>query len=76
MSDIVEQLRYNAPADHGLASGDLMREAAAEIERLREVLSTIALWYIDHPRDAEDMAKYASEALGRDALMPVGRKMG
>ena len=35
MTDIVERLRDNAPADHGLASGDLMREAAAEIERLR-----------------------------------------
>ena len=47
----------------------------AEIERLREALKTIALWYIDYPRDAEDMAKYASEALGRDPV-PVGRKKG
>jgi hypothetical protein len=38
MTDIVERLRDNAPVDHGLASGDLMREAADEIERLT------ALW--------------------------------
>jgi bacterioferritin-associated ferredoxin len=32
---IIERLRDNAPADHGLASGDLMREAADEIARLQ-----------------------------------------
>jgi len=39
MSDIVERLRANAPRDHGLASGDLMREAAYEIEDLRAELA-------------------------------------
>ena len=54
---------------------DVQFKLAEEVERLRAALSTIADWYIDHPRDAEDMAKYASEALGRDPV-PVGRKTG
>jgi len=46
MTDIVERLRDNAPADHGLASGDLMREAAAEIEQLR---ISERQWQATHP---------------------------
>jgi hypothetical protein len=40
-----------------------LADANREIERLRAALTTIRDWYIDHPDDAEMMAKFAEKTL-------------
>jgi hypothetical protein len=47
VKDIVERLRHNAPGARGLISGDLMREAADEIERLRKEWAEVCRDYDD-----------------------------